>query len=191
MTLADCAAIVTAAGFSSRMGSLKALLDWQGKPLLLHQLERLKGFGQLIVVTGHEAARLRTLIPSIPPAREVFNPDYPTGRTGSLLAGFRALAPARAILVAAVDQPIEDGLPEALVQALEEHPYAFPVHDGRRGHPLVFRGDLLPELCTISEETEGLRGISRKYRAEAVAVPWASPSIFADLNTPADQEAFR
>lgn len=188
MNLADCAAVVTAAGFSSRMGTLKALLDWKGQPLLLHQLEVLKEFGQLVVVTGHEAPRLR---PLIPPATEVFNPDYPTGRTGSLLAAFRALAPARAILVAAVDQPIEEGLPEALVAALGEHSYAFPVHEGRRGHPLVFRGDLLPELCRIEEETQGLRMISRRYREEAVAVPWISPAILADLNTPSDREAYR
>ncbi len=47
-------AIVLAGGGSRRMGSDKALLDWQGRPLLEHILNRLRSrFEQLVVVGGH------------------------------------------------------------------------------------------------------------------------------------------
>lgn len=179
--------MLTAAGFSSRMGSLKALLDWKGKPLILHQLEALAGFGQIVVVTGHEAERLSPFI--LPPAVEARNPDFASGRTKSLLCGFSSLKPCAAVLVCAIDQPIEPGLPQKLLQALLENEtagYAFPRFEEKKGHPLFFKESLLPELLEIRDESEGLRAIVRRHAAEAIAVPWDSPSVLLDLNTPDD-----
>jgi molybdenum cofactor cytidylyltransferase len=166
------------------MNSPKALLDWKGKPLILHQLAVLSNFGQIIVVTGFEAEKIRPYL--FYPVIEALNENYLSGRTSSLKCGFSRLKPCSNVLVCGVDQPMDFGLPEKLLEALGNHSYSFPVFEEKKGHPLLFNGRLLSDLLEIEEESEGLRAIAKKYSAEAIAIPWASPSVLADLNTPAD-----
>lgn len=181
------AAVITAAGLSSRMGSPKALLDWGGKPLLEHQLDVLAGFGQVVVVLGHEADRIREAIAVPPNTRLVVNPDYAEGRSSSLQAGFRAIAgQPRAILVIGTDQPLDPRVLAPLIQALgPETSLAVPVRAGRRGHPVLLSGTLLSELEEVAQEPEGLRSIVRRHHAKSVEVLMDLDAPWLDLNDPA------
>src|SRR6185312_6885478 len=85
------AAIVLAAGLSSRMGVNKLLQDWRGKPLLrwtveaaLHSDARL-----VVVVTGHEAAKVEAALRGLD-VQFVHNPDYQAGLSASLKTGLSA-----------------------------------------------------------------------------------------------------
>jgi molybdenum cofactor cytidylyltransferase len=68
--------LLLAAGESTRMGTLKALLVWEGTTLLEYQVAQLRGVcSEVVVVLGHEAPRLRALLgddphPSPPPKGE-------------------------------------------------------------------------------------------------------------------------
>jgi CTP:molybdopterin cytidylyltransferase MocA len=57
-------AIVLAAGFSSRMGALKPLLDIGGKPALIRLLDSIAeaGIGRVCVVTGHGRAAIEAAL---------------------------------------------------------------------------------------------------------------------------------
>lgn len=178
------AAVVTAAGYSSRMGSHKALLDWHGKPLLQHQLDALAGFGEVIAVLGHEAERIAAVLRLGPNQRVVFNPHYPEGRASSLRTGFEAISTSpEAVLVVGVDQPFA---PETLERLLDEMgpgvAIALPVSAGRRGHPGLFAGSLLDELRAVTEEGEGMRAVVRRHPVREVLVA----DSFLDLNRPED-----
>lgn len=184
----EVVAVLTAAGRSSRMGQLKALMEWQGLPLVAYQVQALAGLRETLVVLGHEAARIRPFVPLPHNVRVIENAAYETGRTSSLLAGFRAIGGHPAgILVVAVDQPI---VPDVLTELLRLHdpraPIAVPTFQGKRGHPVLFRGDLLPELLAIDDETEGLRAVVAKYRDQRQEVPVQSQGIWLDLNAPED-----
>jgi molybdenum cofactor cytidylyltransferase len=183
---ADVVAVLTAAGRSSRMGRPKALLEWHGLPLITHQVRALMGLREVIVVLGHEVHAIRPFVPASPKVRIFENPEYDQGRTSTLLAAFRAIDTNPAgILVAAVDQPV---IPAVLDRLLFEHhpcsPIAVPAHAGKRGHPVLFRGDLLPELRAIAEEREGLREVVERYKPQRQVVEVADPGIFLDLNHP-------
>jgi len=191
------------------MGAPKALVDWRGRPLIAHQLEALhrSRIDECIVVLGNEAPRLQPMVaPRFRPgwrARAVRNPRPEDGRSASIRAGLGALlGPPDALLVAAVDQPLETGLVDALLAAAAGEwgpagtqpglPRAdaprlilLPVFEGRRGHPPVFHGALLPELLGVSEENEGLRAVVRRRPERVLEIPWASPDILLNLNTPA------
>ena len=72
------AAILLAAGESTRMGEQKALLDWHGATLLefqLSQLAEVDDISEIIVVTGHEPAGVKAIVGQSPrtwePLREV------------------------------------------------------------------------------------------------------------------------
>ena len=56
---------------------------------------------------------------------------------------------------------------------------------GRRGHPVCFAGNLLPELRRVAEHDEGLRSVVRRYTAQVVDVPVNSESVLWNLNDPA------
>ena len=97
------AGIVLAAGASSRMGFPKALLPTaDGVPLAMRQIQLLKDSGcfKTILVLGSEAERIRK---ALPPCESAVNPDWPSGRFGSVIAGLRTVAEADGVLILPVD----------------------------------------------------------------------------------------
>jgi CTP:molybdopterin cytidylyltransferase MocA len=58
------AGLLLAAGESTRMGTIKALLEWEGTTLLEYQVSQLRAarLGEVVVVLGHEAELLRSLL---------------------------------------------------------------------------------------------------------------------------------
>ena len=91
--MASIAVLLLAAGESTRMGELKALLQWQGKTLIEHQVAALAsaGVSRTIVVLGHQSERLESLLKDRAGIYYVYNPDYRQGKTTSIKAGLRAL----------------------------------------------------------------------------------------------------
>ena len=99
------------------MGQLKALLDWQGRPLIIHQIVALReaGADEVIVVLGHRADELQARVGAnrdvynLGKVRCVVNEDYAQGKTTSIKTGLWALGPSAkpdaAILMLNVDQP--------------------------------------------------------------------------------------
>ena len=184
------AAILLAAGASSRMGSPKALLDWGGRPLVAAQVAALAAAGcdPVIVVLGSQAGAVRRALPR--GARWTINGAWREGRAGSIRAGARA-APRHAerVVVASVDQPCSASAVRALVEALganREARIAVPRHGGRNGHPPVFDAALLPELRRASERGEGLREARRRWRERTIFVEVEDAGVLLNLNTAED-----
>ena len=181
-------AILLAAGESRRMGSPKPLLQWQGATLIEYQIGQLRaaGVGDVIAVLGHRAEDVLPLVTAAG-ARGIVNETYRGGRASSLRAGAAAAEGAETIVVVSVDQP----RPAAIMhRLLAEHTsdITVPTHGGRRGHPVVLAGALLPELREVDEATQGLRALIARHAAEVHEVPFASADVLLDLNTPEDYE---
>ena len=94
-------AILLAAGVSRRMGTLKALLDWQGRPLIMHQIATLReaGADEVVVVLGHRADELQARIGanrdvySVPETCGAWStPSYAEGKTTSIKTGLRGIS---------------------------------------------------------------------------------------------------
>ncbi len=189
-----CAAIVTAAGGSTRMGTPKALVEVRGRPLLESQLDALAGFGQRIVVLGAHATEIRQALGDrLTGAHVLENPDWPTGRSSSLRVAFAAVGDdAVAIAVTGVDQPLQEATLQALLIAFEPavQSYAVPMVGDRRGHPLLLSARLRdPHLRGLADDTT-LRAILEPFAATAIAVRVESVASLANLNTPADVARF-
>ena len=163
------AAIVLAAGESTRMGRPKALLPWGGVPLVRHQVDLLASqpaVDPVIVVVGGLLDEVQATLDSTP-ARMVTNPRFRDGRATSLAAGARALkGRPTSVLVVNVDQPLADDLLDPLIKAWRAHPNALlrPTFAGRGGHPLIVPADVAPELEPVTEATQGLRAVVTRHR---------------------------
>jgi len=62
-----------------------------------------------------------------------------------------------------------------------------PVHNGRRGHPTLFRWNLVVALRAF-REGEGLNAFIRSRPSETREIPWSSAEVLRDLDTPEDYE---
>ncbi|MBI4296905.1 MAG: nucleotidyltransferase family protein [Chloroflexi bacterium] len=185
--------LLLAAGESVRMGQAKALLPWQGRPLLQFQMTSLleASVAGVVVVLGHEAEKLRSLLKNCPQAQVVVNADYKLGRSSSIKVGVRQVPlEAGSLLILGVDQPRPSHILKAL---LETHRRAgsaitIPLYKDRRGHPPIFASALFPELLAISEEKQGLREVLVRHRAQVQEVEVDSEAVLLDLNTPQEYE---
>jgi molybdenum cofactor cytidylyltransferase len=183
------AAILLAAGESSRMGQPKPMLPWRGEKLVEAQVKALLegGADEVYVVTGKSDAEVAPVLRHMPHVHRVHNPRFAEGKTTSVRAGIAALpGDVSAIILLAVDQP----RPAWVVRkALESHlasgaPFTSPRFEGHGGHPLIFDGSLRGELSRIAEEREGIREVFKRHEAKMNAVQFDSPIIRLDLNTP-------
>ncbi len=188
-------AILLAAGESSRMGRLKALLPWRGQTLIEHQVSALRAGGadRVVVVLGHRSDDLRPLLAGRPDVTCVQNPDYLQGKTTSIKAGLSAVNPhtVRNILLLNVDQPRSAADIGRVLDAHRNHDFAItvPTWGEKGGHPIVLSADLLDELLAIGEESQGIKAVVRR-RPEAVhRIPLDNPEILLDLNTPEQYRA--
>ena len=189
------AAVLLAAGESTRMGEPKALLPWQGLPLVAYHVSTLHeaGYEPLVVVLGHEAELVADALPQHLALDAVVNPRYEQGRTTSIVVGVLRLLEANVdgLLIASVDQPRSLELLRTLREAFErEQPQiAVPSLDGRPGHPPLFEAGLIPELLQVTEEAEGLRQVIRNFHEGRLLVPVDDPLTLTNLNTMDDYAA--
>ena len=182
------AAVLTAAGISSRMGRPKPLLRWRGATLVEHQVSTLLAGGaeEVVVVLGHRAVEVAGYVEGAG-ARYVVNDRYEEGRTSSIRAGLEAVREeTENILLIGVDQPRTPGIVSRVVDAhtAARSLLTSPRYRGRGGHPLMFSVRLMPELRLISERNQGLREVFERHRAEITEVHIDDPVVRLDLNTP-------
>ncbi len=184
-------AVLLAAGESTRMGDLKALLPWAGdQPLLGYQAAQLLAapVERVVVVLGHRADEVSASLPDDRRLSPILNPEYRAGKAGSIVAGVRGTGEDAHVLVLGVDQPRPADL---IAQAVEEHQRrgsAITVagYAGRRGHPVLFAPELRDELLAIDEATQGLRAVLQRHAGDVAVVETGSPLALVNLNTPED-----
>lgn len=178
------AGLILAAGESRRMGTPKALLDYHGETFL-GRLVRLFAArcSPVIVVLGSGAGA----IPVPAPAMTVVNDRWRDGQTSSMQCGLRAVpAGCEGVLFTLVDHPaVAPSTIDALISAAG--PLRIPRFDNRRGHPIWFSRDLIPELLNIPADGAA-REIIRAHHPEAVFLDVDDPGILADID---DRAAYR
>lgn len=188
------AAIVLAAGLSSRMGQPKLLLDLGGQPLVRRTVERvLKGGVQdLVVVLGREADQIREALAGLP-VRFCVNADPGAGQAGSIKAGVGALQRGTTgALIALGDQPT---LPIQVIPRLIEIfqktgiLIVAPVYRGTQGNPVLFGSAIFPGLLRL-EGDQGAKPLIDREAAQVIQVPFDLP-MPPDVDTDADYEVVK
>jgi molybdenum cofactor cytidylyltransferase len=183
-------AIVLAAGRSRRMGTQKLLLPLAGTTVIGHVVDQLLAsvLDDIYVVTGHQADRVGAELAGRR-VHVVVNADYEAGMLSSVRCGLRALPRAcEGVLVALGDQPsITSALVNEMVRAFAagESGIVVPVHEGRRGHPLLFSVRFADEVLTRHGDV-GLRGLLRAHPDDVLELPGGSEAVLSDMDYPDD-----
>ena len=187
------AAIVLAAGSSSRMGAFKPLLRVGGRTSLERSIDlfRVAGVEEVIVVLGHRAEELRAIVERCG-ARCALNQQFERGMYSSIVAGSRSLPRwAQAAFVLPADIPlVRPSTVRKLAQewAGRRNGIVYPIFDGRRGHPPLIAREIL-DIAT-EEGAEGpLSALLARHDHAAVEVPVADEAIHMDMDTREDYEA--
>jgi len=184
------AAVVLAAGLSSRMGGVAKVLRRGtpgGPPVVRQVVDRLEasGVSPIVVVTGHQAAGVRQALAGTR-ARMVHNPQYRVGMGSSLATGASAVDDIDSALIVLGDMPnLQVSVVKRLVAEWRSgrHPIVAPVFRGRRGHPVLFDAAHLNALRQCSGDV-GARQILAKHPVHLVPVDDAG--VVFDIDTPAD-----
>ncbi|MBE9508933.1 MAG: NTP transferase domain-containing protein, partial [Chloroflexi bacterium] len=193
--LKQIAAVILAAGASTRFGQPKQLLDWKGKPMLAHvtDVTLAAGLEPVIVVLGCQAEAIREAL-AAHLVQTVMNWRWEEGLSTSVQVGLAALPPAtEAVILIQCDQPLlTTDLLGALAVRFEETDAAIvhPTHAGRRGTPALFARRLFAELAAVGGDVGG-REIIARHAGEIATVEVADPDTLADVDTPADYERLR
>ena len=185
-------AIVLAAGRSRRMGTQKLLLPFAQSTVIARVVDAFLGapVDRVIVVVRPRHKRLRDALAGRP-VTFVENPDAAGDMLSSVRCALKALPQTfETIVVSPGDQPsIEPSLIREMLAAFRASTrnILVPVHNGHRGHPLVFGGHYRDELLT-SYEGIGLRGLLQTHAADVREWLTNDAAVLEDLDTPA---AFR
>ena len=184
------AAIVLAAGRSTRMGEANKLIaDIGGAPMVRRVVEAVlvSRARPVVVVTGHQAAEVSAALAGLD-ATPVANPNYATGLASSLKAGVGALPQDCAgALVVLGDMPriAPEHLDEliAAFEAANGTAIIVPVHRGRQGNPVLWPAKHFPGLLQLQGDAGAKRLISA-HAHDVREIDLATDAIFVDVDTP-------
>ncbi|MET0648812.1 MAG: nucleotidyltransferase family protein [Pyrinomonadaceae bacterium] len=186
---AGVAAVILAAGSSSRMGSPKQTLRYRDESLLRRAALAAMGAGlrPVIVVTGAHAELSRRELEGLD-VREVFNPYWETGMASSVRAGVEALAGAEAdaVVLMLCDQPhvtaeVVAGLVAAHRATLRS--VVASTYGGGFGVPALFGRTLFAELAQL-EGAAGAKQVIKRHSSESHFLPFPGGEV--DVDTPDD-----
>jgi putative nucleotidyltransferase with HDIG domain len=184
------AALILAAGYSSRMGQFKPLLPLDGRTVIESAIATFRNAGitRISVVTGHEAAQLQPLLKNLG-IPTVHNPDYASGMYSSVQAGIKSLSEdIDACFLLPADIPL---VRPATVETITEYygsnrpSIIYPVFKGQRGHPPLIARSLFAEILA-GDSAGGLRALLQCHEADASEVDVFDEGILLDMDTPED-----
>lgn len=191
-------AILLAAGASTRMGQPKAGLrvSLDGPTFAAAAVEALRASGVTgaVVVAGAHPEAVTAALTGVADVRVLVHDGWAAGQLSSLRAGLDAVdvPELEAILVTLVDCPlVRPATVRRLIETWEHTraPIVRPAIGERHGHPVIFDRATFADLRSAPLEV-GAKAVIARWSTAIVNVPVDDPGVLADIDTPADYDAF-
>jgi molybdenum cofactor cytidylyltransferase len=186
------AAVVLAAGGSTRLAGPKPLLTFRGQPLIRYGVDAALGAGlsPLVVVLGHAGADVRRALEGTP-ARFVDNLHWKDGQSSSLRMGLAAVqAGTEGVVFFLADMPFVSAA--TVGRLVERHSETLgsivaPAGGGRRGNPVLFDRRTFGALQGLTGDTGG-RAVFDRFDVQEVPT---DVQELMDVDDPADVDRLR
>jgi molybdenum cofactor cytidylyltransferase len=183
------AALLLAAGKSSRMGSNKMLEEVDGRPMVARTAQRVLSSRArpIVAVLGNRATDVDAALGKLPIER-VTNPDFADGLSTSLKRGLVALPDdVEGVVVCLGDMPLIAGRDiDRLIAAfnpLEGRAIIVPVRHGKRGNPILWSRQFFAEITALSGD-QGARKLIEEHADLVAEIEMDNDAIFIDIDTP-------
>lgn len=181
------AAVILAAGRSSRMGSPKLLELLEGKPLVRWAAEAALASAArpVVVVTGHRAEEVSAALADLP-VQLVHNPDYAQGMATSLRAGVSRVEHADAAVICLGDMPrVTAAHLDRILAAFDpaSAPIVVPTHERKRGNPVLWARRFFPEIEDLRGDV-GARALLERHADAVHLLAIDEPGVLLDVDTP-------
>jgi len=182
------AGLLLAAGAGRRFGGPKALVEYDGEPLVRRAVRTLSeaGCASVRVVLGAAAEQVRGLLP--PDVTPVFAERWQDGMGESLKAGLESLAddPSAAVLVHLVDLPwVPAAALARVVDAASEQAVVRAGYQGVPGHPVLFGRRWWADIARSAAGDHGARDWLRG-RADVRLIECGDLGSGSDVDRPED-----
>lgn len=182
--------LVAAAGKSERMvGGNKLALPLSGRALVSRAVEAIleSGLSRVVVVTGHQAERIRSVLAPYPVAF-AHNPDFARGLGSTLEVGVGELSEeSDGILVCLGDMPLVAVADiRALVERFEQEQGALICvlsWQGKRGHPVLWPRRYFAALGSLDGDRGG-RDLLEEFAGDVSRVEASGEGVLIDVDTP-------
>jgi molybdenum cofactor cytidylyltransferase len=187
----NIALVLLAAGGSTRMGSPKQLLPYQGRPLIRHAAETAiaAGFDPVMVVLGSQVEPIRAALDGLDVVI-VENTEWEEGIGSSIRAGISGaeIMGCDGAILALADQPRVT--PEILKRLVEEHeetgrPIIASEYADTVGVPAFFSREYFPKLKGLLP-TEGCKAVILANLDQSIRI--SCPEAETDIDTPGDYQ---
>lgn len=183
-------AIVLAAGESTRMGSPKMLLSYNGMTVIEQVISNVlaAGVSDVMIVLGSGREEIVRGIAKYP-VLHCYNDNYKNGMLSSVQCGFASLPEhSRAALIMPGDQPMIG--PREISRVIMSWKASgkgivMPVYNSRRGHPLIVDIKYRDEVLALPTE-EGLRSLADHHPDDVLEAETDDPSVLRDIDTRED-----
>jgi molybdenum cofactor cytidylyltransferase len=192
------AAVILAAGKSTRMGEAKQLLPLGESTVLGQTIENVRRsrVDEIVLVLGSSAEAIRRRLPAslLQDLKIVVNPAYEQGMASSLRAGLSALDPeSAAALIILADQPFVH--PETLNQLGSEHRRTrarilIPSYKGVRGNPVLLDRSVFAQVMALEGDV-GCRAIFSSHTEHTVKLEVEDEGILLDIDSQEDYQRLR
>ncbi len=191
------AAIILAAGRSSRMAPANKLLtEIDGRRMVERAIDAALASQArpVIVVTGHDAARVRDALGKRDVA-VVENADFAEGLAASIRTGLAALPPDidGAVFVLADMPRVSAAHIDRLIAAfnpVESRAICVPTHRAKRGNPVLWAARFFPEMRALAGDA-GARVLLGEHADQVCEVEMADDGVLIDVDTPEALAAMR
>jgi molybdenum cofactor cytidylyltransferase len=190
--MSSVAAIIVAAGSSSRLGQPKQLILIEGEPLLQRAIRIATdaGASPVVVVLGAHRGLIESQV-DLRNVAIVINDDWQEGLASSVRAGVAAVerdAPqASGLLLMTCDQPrVSAEHLRKMINAfsgITEETAIASIYAAARGIPAIFPRSAVVDLCALHGD-KGARGLLAKSRWPVIEVPLEGGEI--DIDRPED-----
>jgi molybdenum cofactor cytidylyltransferase len=195
------AAVIPAAGKSTRMGRPKLLVEFDGQTLVEHVVQQVRagGVDRVVVVAPPLDSREGPQIAQAAQraGAEVITPLARPGEMRSSVAlAIEKLAlddqPAGILLCPADSPGLRSDVVARVVRAAANSPASIiiPCCGGRRGHPIVLPWSIAREVESLSDGM-GVNALVARHAHEVLELELAAPEIALDLDTPEDLYRWR
>ena len=190
------AAVILAAGLSSRMGHNKLVADIGGKPLVRRVADAALASGArpVVVVTGSEAESVDQALEGSPVAM-VRNLDFRKGLSTSLISGINAVPDdCDGAVVMLGDMPdVTAHTIDRLIAAFdpeEDRAICVATRDGKRGNPVLWSREFFPDIRKLEGDV-GAKSLIGENADIVCEVEMADDGPLLDIDTPDALAAYR